>query len=400
MKEDVDNIYKKIKIIMICLLSLSFVNFFYGLVNCLENFTTSSTVMIIIYAIPMYTSISSIIVLAKKRNANVLIKITCLLSIMLSIGYLSGKVHILKYIMTILNIVFSILGLYYCDKLKEEWMKIKKKTTHINNEYSSVPKEEQLIEFDERFEKLIEQYKKETEKECYSIYCMYGEPTIMDNKIGGKPYLPKGELYPTNKNGESMPLLIQINLKDIDLENWPRKGILEIFTDREVFGSDEYIIKYFEEGLEYQENFPEIDLSDFVIEEPIKIGIKKEICNMPLSDYRANNIICKIFNEIYEENVNTFNDIKNVFGTYEWYSNVYKRIENPRANIGGYADFTQTDPREHNENENRTECLVKIDSMLDNRLNIGDSGIIFSFISVDDLKSCNFQNAYYGEDCC
>ena len=52
------------------------------------------------------------------------------------------------------------------------------------------------------------------------------------------------------------------------------------------------------------------------------------------------------------------------------------------GNLGGYADFTQTDPRPIKDAENKEECLIKIDSNLGHGIMIGDSGIIFSFIDV------------------
>ena len=72
----------------------------------------------------------------------------------------------------------------------------------------------------EKFAKVIEQFKNKTEKECYSIKCVEGTPNILDDKIGGQSYLPIGEEYPKDKNGNPMPLLIQINLGNIDLENF------------------------------------------------------------------------------------------------------------------------------------------------------------------------------------
>ena len=91
-------------------------------------------------------------------------------------------------------------------------------------------------------------FKDETKRlKIITIFAVYsGKFEIfqhMDNKIGGKPYLPIGEPYPTGKNGEKLPLLFQVNLKNIDLEGYPQEGILEFFM-----GDDypcEYKIKYF-----------------------------------------------------------------------------------------------------------------------------------------------------------
>lgn len=82
---------------------------------------------------------------------------------------------------------------------------------------------------DEIFKKVIEKFKEVTLKECYKIECIDGEPTILDDKIAGTPYFPIGEEYPLDKDGNPMALLLQVNLKNIDLEKYPKKGILEVF---------------------------------------------------------------------------------------------------------------------------------------------------------------------------
>ena len=87
---------------------------------------------------------------------------------------------------------------------------------------------------EDKFKKVVEIFKEKTEKDCYKISLVEGEPLILDDKIGGKPYLPIGEDYPKDKNGEPLVLLLQVNLNKIELNGYPRKGILEIFTDKDV----------------------------------------------------------------------------------------------------------------------------------------------------------------------
>ncbi len=83
--------------------------------------------------------------------------------------------------------------------------------------------EEKIRIMKEKFEKVIEMFKERTKKECYKIEVVDGTPDIMDNKIGGIPYLPIGEEYPKDKNGTPLALLLQVNLKDIDLEDYPKR---------------------------------------------------------------------------------------------------------------------------------------------------------------------------------
>ena len=68
--------------------------------------------------------------------------------------------------------------------------------------------------------------------------------------------------------------------------------------------------------------------------------------------------------------------------------------------LGGYADFTQTDPRDYNASKEQTECLFKIDSCYSETLNIGDAGIMVGLITPEDLKNGNLSNTFTSWDCC
>ena len=139
----------------------------------------------------------------------------------------------------------------------------------------------------EKLRKVIEIYKNKTKKECYEIVIDNSEDIgIKDNKIGGKAYMPKGEEYPLDEDGNPMILLIQINLKDIELEGYPKKGILEVFIDKECSWQYYYKIKYFEENLEYRTDLPEFPSNNYIIKKPLKIKLKKNIEHMPINDYR------------------------------------------------------------------------------------------------------------------
>lgn len=68
------------------------------------------------------------------------------------------------------------------------------------------------------------------------------------SKIGGIGYLPIGESYPTNEQGEPLALLFQLNFEqlanEVDISQLayklPNKGILQVFFDIK----DEYIGAY------------------------------------------------------------------------------------------------------------------------------------------------------------
>lgn len=251
-------------------------------------------------------------------------------------------------------------------------------------------------------EKIMELYKQKTSKECYRIEIQENlTPDILDDKIGGTPYLPIGEEYPVDKNNAPMVLLIQINLENIELENYPKKGILQIFIDKECSWPCEYKIKYFENVTNYRQDFSEMNFENYIIENPLKIKLIKDVEHMPLSDYRFCDVMSEVIEEITGIKLYDSFEIEEFFeeNNADMYEELYKINIFP-GNLGGYADFTQTDPRPIEKNEDKIECLVKLDSNLENGIMIGDSGIIFSFISKEDIKSRNFGNAVVDWDCC
>ena len=253
---------------------------------------------------------------------------------------------------------------------------------------------------EEKFMKVLEKFKEVTQKECYRIEVIEEEPSILDDKIGGRPYLPIGEEYPKDNNGDFLALLLQVNLKNIDLDGYPDSGILEIFTDKNVNYPCEYAVRYFSEGLEYQENLPDVDLSNYIVKEAQKIELKKDFCHMSFNDYRFASIMCPIANEIYEANTQCYGDLEDLWEDFEWYDLFTDEISDIRITFGGYPDFTQSDPR-FDFKENMDECLFKLDSSADyDKFEIGDSGILFALISKENIEKVNFDKAIVDWDCC
>lgn len=250
-------------------------------------------------------------------------------------------------------------------------------------------------------EKVMEAYKQKTAKECYKIEIEENVvPGIMDDKIGGIPYLPVGEEYPLDADNNPMILLIQINLANIDLEDYPKEGILEIFIDKECSWPCDYKVKFFKNITDYRDDFSEINLENYVIKQPLKIKLIKDVEHMPLNDYRFFDVMSGIIEEVAGIKIDRNSAMKKFFeeNGHDMYDELYK-VNIFAGNLSGYADFTQTDPRPIKNASEKNECLIKIDSNLGHGIRIGDSGIIFSFISKDDIKSGNFENAIVDWDC-
>lgn len=250
-------------------------------------------------------------------------------------------------------------------------------------------------------DKIMEQYKERTKKDCYRFEIEEGaEPSIMDDKIGGIPYLPVGEEYPLDKDNNPMILLVQINLENIKLENYPQEGILEIFIDRECSWPCDYKIKYFRQITEYRKDLAQTDSDNGVYKKPLKIKLIKDIEHMPMSDYRSFGVMVEIIKEIANVEIKDLSDLEEFFFDYD--SDIFGEMEELNifpGNLAGYADFTQEDPRPLKEKGDKMECLIKVDSNLKHGIMIGDGGIIFSFISPEDAKSGNFENAIVDWDC-
>lgn len=247
-------------------------------------------------------------------------------------------------------------------------------------------------------EKILELFKERTKKECYSFEIEEDMPHILDNKIGGRPYIPLGEEYPLDKNGNPMVLLLQINLENIDLKNYNKEGILEIFVDRELSWPCEYKIKHFKNNLEYREDITEVE--NMIVQKPLKITLVKEVEHMPISDYRFVDTLSKIIEEVTGNKTNDVFEIEDFFTEND--TDMYEEFLNMNilfGDFGGYADFTQTDPRPLEDTPEKTECLFKIDSNLADEIMIGDSGIIFGLISKEDIEKERYENTVVDWDC-
>ncbi len=66
-----------------------------------------------------------------------------------------------------------------------------------------------------------------------------GRTALLDSKLLGRPYLPKGFEYPRDPDGKPLRLLAQINFADVPpLDDYPDEGILQFFISDELGGYD------------------------------------------------------------------------------------------------------------------------------------------------------------------
>jgi uncharacterized protein YwqG len=173
--------------------------------------------------------------------------------------------------------------------------------------------------------------------------------TIHKSSFGYYPCLPKGYAYPTDKDGHAMFPLAQINCSDLPvMQGYPQFGYLQFYiSPNDTYGIDfdnlqsqtSFRVLYFEENeiAEYKVDFPDDILgSEFVpIVKPHKLEFKLKEEYFGVGDVRA------------EEGPFYLPDIagKYPYIAEELEEYVWDTFATNGHKMGGYAYFTQSDPR-------------------------------------------------------
>ena len=221
------------------------------------------------------------------------------------------------------------------------------------------------------------------------------------SKIGGQPYRPKGTAWPTAPDGQPLVFFAQINFAEAPaLAPFPEKGILQFFIqDDDLYGmdfddgeaQDAFRVLYFPEvSQQIADLAPAADIrDDYELlphhpenSHPLTFEIAEEIA--PACDYR---FAASMGAGFFEQ-----------FGEAEWtLLDAYNAIARAQGHkIGGYAYFTQDDPRSA---ADPRLLLLQIDS--DEALDLmwGDMGVGHFFIREKDLIARDFSRVLYDWDC-
>jgi uncharacterized protein YwqG len=219
------------------------------------------------------------------------------------------------------------------------------------------------------------------------------ELPIKQSKFLGKPYLPTDISYPADKKGEPMIMIAQINFSEFEApKDYPNSGIFQLFIpSSEWYDMADFSILYHSDT-----DKPHHHVFDFLTEDlyqntPIwcehRLSFEKKVEYGAYEDFRFD----FQFNgqHAYEFEETLSDSEKEIFNDL---------ISNGGHKIGGYASFTQTDPRDYNSSKKKDVLLLQIDS--DENIMWGDAGIANVFINIDKLKSKDFSSAYFNWDCC
>lgn len=251
---------------------------------------------------------------------------------------------------------------------------------------------------DERISKVISEYKRRTKRECSFIECTDEVPSILDDKIGGKPYLPINEEYPKDNYGNPMALFMQVNLTNLNLEGYP-KGILELFVttkEDDFYGfsipEGTFKMKLFDEGLEYQAELPDVKLKPFLVNGPFKIKFNKGTMTYPynMGDDDAVNILLDLFEDEFNVSLETPGDLEREFNVdyYDLQDELYDS-SNSDSHVGAYASFINDPDVDYYD---KPVCLLFIGSDIDNKFDLGNANSFYVLMSEQDLANKDFSN--------
>ena len=250
-----------------------------------------------------------------------------------------------------------------------------------------------IPEFLERFKVEIEKYRLETIRIVAKPIQGSTSLPLTQSKFLGKPYLPLAQEYPKSKNGTPMILWAQINFEETPkLENYPTTGIFQLFvSSQEWEDMDDYKILYHKElNQEYQTDFSFLT-KELYEESPIncehELTFTKEVEYGGTEDFRFQ---LDFDGQDYYEYQETL--------TKDQQDEMDKLFYTIGHKVGGYAYFTQSDPRDYDENKKDDLLVLQIDT--DDEIMFGDSGVMNVFLNADDLRSQNFEKAYFNWDCC
>ena len=230
--------------------------------------------------------------------------------------------------------------------------------------------------------------------------------SLAESKFGHFPMMPLGYEYPKDTSGVFMFPLAQINCNDLpSLAAYPMSGYLQFYISAsdDFYGADfdnltnqsNFKVLYFEdtELADYKTDFS--FLNDVMNVDTLPVFKPHSLTFSPKEEYIG------IGDANYDEDKNSiekiistnFPDKEDKLMDY-----IYDNCSNSGHKIGGYAYFTQYDPRENDEKLKDYILLLQIDT--DTEIMWGDSGVANFFIHKKDLMIKDFSKVVYSWDCC
>jgi uncharacterized protein YwqG len=232
------------------------------------------------------------------------------------------------------------------------------------------------------------------------------QTSVTSSKLGGNPYLPSGATYPTDVEGQPLFLLAQINCSDLpdlggtSLSDLPTQGILQFYiADDDLYGLDpeqpntpDYFQVLYHPEVDAKNCVKDFSFLPYFDDMPLDgvyaLSFARAEAPVSLQDVR--------FDQTFNESPYVFFD---QFGPDAVeVKGAYARLSQAGGHkMGGYAHFTQEDPRFEQKEYEGAVLLLQIDSD-DDRVNWGDRGVANFFILPEHLKNQDFSRVLYNWD--
>ncbi len=224
---------------------------------------------------------------------------------------------------------------------------------------------------------------------------------IWQSKFGGLPYLPPNIPYPVDAHEKPMMLLAQIDCSALPpIDPFPKEGIMQFYVaDEDLYGlnlddptrQENFRVLYFEK---IEQNVFRTDfdfLPDFVhapITQTYSLHFEKTSAPVGTEDIHFDSVF----------GASSYSFFKKLGTQGEEAKKEYRRAFSASGHkLGGYAHFTQEDPRWIQEAYAEAILLLQIDS--DGvGIHWGDQGIAHFFILPEDLRKLDFSRVLYHWD--
>lgn len=222
-------------------------------------------------------------------------------------------------------------------------------------------------------------------------------PPSQASKFGGLPFLPVSLLYPSQPDGAPLLLLAQINLSELPANQLlPPAGLLQFYVSaHEWYDYDNELsrvlfIEPAQLGEVGQTDFSFLP-TDHTDDSPINgehhLAFAAATEYGGLEDERFTFHFDGLAGYEFEEKLPEAE--QQVFSAL---------LSGAGHKLGGYAYFTQGDPRTFSPGLAGDMQLLQID--IDDRIMFGDSGVAHFFIEEQALRNREFDKAYFYWDCC
>lgn len=217
--------------------------------------------------------------------------------------------------------------------------------------------------------------------------------SLLQSKFLGAPYLPVGSSYPLDTLGKHMILLAQINFAEVPaLAQYPTHGILQLFVSAtEWYNMEDYRILFYADTTEAAQTDFSFLTSELYEDSPIYVehtlSFQQQTEYGGAADSRFEMDFAGKSYYDYQETL-----------PQPQQEALDRLCYNTGHKLGGYAFFTQGDPREYEPGKRGDVLLLQIDT--DEHIMFGDSGVAHVFISPEALANQQFDRAYFYWDCC